>query len=155
MRRLLRPVLFGAVVVASATLVSTASFAQSRPGYYTAAAPGPDLAQVQRDKQSYSEKLQADLDQKEALLIVQQKLLDAQNTKLTQLREQLISLTDQPADDSAASDSDDPLVKAVPPSTQAARSYTYELYRANVMLAALQKTQGEIASIKEFMRHVH
>jgi hypothetical protein len=156
-RRGFKPVLFGAIVLAAAQMAGQAAQAQSRPGYYNAAqsSPNPDDLQLRRDKGSYADKLQADLDQKEALLIVQQKLLDAQNAKLAQLREQLISLTDQPPDENADSGNTDELVKTVPPNIQAARGYSYEMYRENVMLAALEKTKGEIATLKEFLRHIH
>jgi hypothetical protein len=152
-----KPILFGAIVLAAAQMAGSAALAQSRGGYTTVVqtSPNPDDLQLRHDKVSYADKLQDDLNQKEALLIVEQKLLDAQNAKLAQMREQLIALTDQPPDENADTSSDDALVKTVPPSVQAARNYGYEMYRENVMVAALKKTQGEIASIKEFMRHIH
>jgi hypothetical protein len=151
-------------LIVSAGMSCAPALAEVAPGKPNVAqsslSPPPSNARaidVQHARQAYKQQLEADLRQKQAMQLVQQKMLDAQQARIGELRTQLIALT-QSADGSESSgggDSADPLAKELPPSVKASRAYGVEIYRAAVLREALLATNRDIASINEYLTRLN
>lgn len=115
-------------------------------------APTPQELRLAREREEYRVRLIANLKQKQAVETVQVKLLEAQQNRLKTLREQLITLTNAPADDSGSSS--DSLTPEVPQATKVARQYDVETYRTIVVREALMTTRKEIVAINGFLKNV-
>lgn len=115
-------------------------------------------AEVERARDAYRAHLESDLKQKQAMQVVQQKMLSAQESKLGELRKQLIVMTQSPDAEGSSGgggdDAADPLAKEVPPVVQASRAYGIETYRANVLREALLTTNRDIAELTEIIKRV-